>query len=132
MNKLLGFMNMLLAEGADAAKTGPYANVVVPEGMGWLVNILATVYEVINAIIVPILIIVATAGIVYAIVLGVNYAKAETSDQKEEAKKRIINVVVGAVLMIVLMLALFLFIKYAPDIFGWVSGNPTTPTTPTT
>ena len=65
----------------------------------------------------------------YAIVLGVNYAKAETSDQKEEAKKRIINVVVGAVLMVVLMLALFLFIKYAPNIFGWVSGNPITPTT---
>ncbi len=114
MSTLLGFMKNIIGN--------PFNNpsVTVPAGMEWLKNILSSIYDVINGIIVPILIIVATVGIVYAIVLGVNYAKAETSDQKEEAKKRIINVVVGALLMIVLMLLLYLFIQYAPQIFGWV------------
>ena len=112
-NLLLKFMNLLGSnqQTSDASKTG----------IGWLDNIIDPLKGIINAIIVPLLIIVATVGIIYAIVLGVNYAKAESSDQKEEAKKRIINVVVGAVLMIVLMLLLYLFINNAHTIVGWIS-----------
>ena len=105
-NLMLKFVNLL----GDPDFSG------APE---WLRGILEKVYEIINSLIVPILIIIATVGIVYSIVLGVNYAKAETSDQKEEAKKRIINVVVGCLLMIVLMLLLYLFIANANAIFGW-------------
>ena len=111
MNFLMGMMNLL---GASEKAMKMF------EGApGWLKTILAEVYDLINSLIVPILIIVATVGIIYSIVLGVNYAKAETSDQKEEAKKRIINVVVGVLLMIVLMMLLWLFINNAATIFGW-------------
>ena len=116
MNFLMGITNLLGA--IDFSKY---------EGIApWLASILQTVYNIINAIVVPVLVIVATVGIIYSIVLGVNYARAETSDQKEEAKKRIINVVVGALLMIILMLLLWLFINKAPDIFQWVEDTTKT------
>ncbi len=121
MNFLIGIMNLL----GDGGRFDGYVDKGAPQ---WLVNILNVAYSIINAIVVPVLILVAVVGIIYSIVLGVNYARAETSDQKEEAKKRIINVVVGALLMIVLMLLLWLFVANADTIFGWVQsyGNQTT------
>jgi len=117
MLKLMNFFNFLLGSG-DVGKD----NLTV-DGNDGLTAIFEKIYGVVNSLIVPIITLVATVGIVYAIVLGVNYAKAETSDAKEEAKKRIINVVVGMVLMIVLILLLWLFIKYAPDLFGWAKST---------
>ncbi len=121
MNFLIGIMNLL----GEGGRFDGYVDKGAPK---WLVEILNPIYNIINAIVVPILICVAIVGIIYSIVLGVNYARAETSDQKEEAKKRIINVVVGALLMIVLMLLLWLFIANADIIFGWVEsyGKQTT------
>lgn len=113
MNFLMGIMQLLGLDPGDKFKNAP----------AWLKGILDTCYSIITDLIVPILIITATVGIIYSIVLGVNYARAETSDQKEEAKKRIINVVVGALLMIVLMMLLWLFITNADVIFKWTE-NP--------
>ncbi len=104
-------MPMLLAEGVDAEQNSE-----------WIQNISASIQSIVNVIVWPVITIVATIGVVYAIVLGVNYAKAESSDDRENAKKRIINVVVGALLMIVLMIALYLFARYSEQIFAWVSG----------
>ena len=118
MMKLLNFFNLLGATAEELFANAP----------GGIKEIMIAVHGVINSIIVPVIILVATVAIVYAIVLGVNYAKAETSDAKEEAKKRIINMVVGALLMIVLILLLYLFINNAGNIFKWVdetAGNPT-------
>ncbi len=55
------------------------------------------------------LILVATAGTIYAVVLGVNMARAETADKREEAKKRIINAIMALVITIALILLLRLF-----------------------
>ncbi len=111
MNTLLNFVNLL------------GASYTFNTGQEWLDSMLTTIRDIIETIVVPVIVIVATVGLIYAIVLGVNYAKAETTDQKEEAKKRIINVVVGALLMIVLMLLLYLFIANADKIFGFAQ-NP--------
>ncbi len=64
--------------------------------------------NLVDTILTPMLFLIATAGIIYAVILGVNYAKAETSDKKDEAKKRIINAIVGIVIMVVLIV----FMKY--------------------
>ena len=50
------------------------------------------------------LIIVAAAGSIYAIYVGVKMARAESSDQREEAKKRLINIIVSIVVTIALIL----------------------------
>ena len=43
-------------------------------------------------------------------------AKAENADKREEAKKRVINVVIAIVVTVVLVLLMKLFVTYAPDI----------------
>ena len=83
---------------ADAAKIAE-----LDSQFGWVESI----YSGIMTILVPILAIVAAAGIIWAIVLGVNMARADSTDKREEAKKRLINVIIG----IAITIALILFFK---------------------
>jgi len=95
----------------------------VNSGIGWVDNILNPVVELLSTLLQPLLILVATAGIIYVVILGVNYARAETSDKKDEAKKRIINAVVGLVITIVLLFLLYILIDNMPTIIGWIQGG---------
>ena len=62
---------------------------------------LATNFQmVIKTILGPILSIISVAGVIYAIVLGFNYAKAQDASEREKVKGRLIGAVVGAVIMI--------------------------------
>ncbi len=67
---------------------------------GWVEQI----YTGIMTILVPILAIVAAAGIIWAIVLGVNMARADSTEKREEAKKRLIGLIVGIVILVVLII----------------------------
>lgn len=95
----------------------------VNSGIGWVDNILNPVVELLSTLLQPLLILVATAGIIYVVILGVNYARAETSDKKDEAKKRIINAVVGLVITIVLLFLLYILIDNMPTIINWIQGG---------
>ena len=86
----------------------------------WIQDIVNAMGEIINNIMWPAIAIILTLGIVYCIILGVNYAKAETSDKKEEAKKRIVNAVVGVVIMLALIAILKVVVDNIPEIAGWV------------
>ncbi len=111
-NKLMSAMIGFLGSGSapsDALSDSP----------SWLVQTFAIVWKVIDDILWPAFAIIATLGIVYAIVLGVNYAKAETSDKKEEAKKRIINAVVGVVVMLALIVILKVFVSNIAGVREW-------------
>ena len=55
--------------------------------------------------------IVGAAGMIYAIILGVNMARADSTEKREEAKKRLINVIVGVAIMVALILLCVLFIE---------------------
>ena len=84
------------------------------------------VVDILDAMLVPILILIGTAGSIYAIILGVNFSKAESSDKREEAKKRMINAIIGLVVTILLLILLKLFTANAEAIAGWIgSFNPT-------
>ncbi len=76
-------------------------------GMGWLNALLNAVLTVIN----PILILVAVAGIIYAIVVGVKFVKADEKNEREEAKAKLISVIVGIVVTFILI-ALFYFLAF--------------------
>lgn len=83
------------------------------------------VYEVcdaINLILYPILILVGTAGMIYAVVLGVKLARAESADQQQEAKKRLLYFIIGLVSIIALILLLKLFVTYLP---AWINPDGT-------
>lgn len=76
-------------------------------GIGWLEIILNAIINIIN----PILILVAVAGIVYAIVVGVKFAKADEKNERDEAKQKLIYVIVGIVVT-GLLIALFYYLAY--------------------
>ena len=74
----------------------------------WVNTLTNAMSNVIN----PILILAATAGIIYAVVVGFKFVKADDKNQREEAKQKLITVIVGVVATIVLI-ALFYWLAYA-------------------
>jgi len=86
---------------------------ILPEGsevaasFGWIKSVVAAI----ELVLLPILIVVGAAGAIYAIVIGVNMARADSTEKREEAKKRLINVIIGIVIVIGLILFFGLFIS---------------------
>ena len=112
MSELLTMFSQLMVTKIDSNSQWAFLNPVL---------------EVLASALVPILIIVGTAGMIYAIVLGVKLARAETTDARDEAKKRLINAVIALVVMIALILLLQLFTdniaKWIGDVAGDESGE---------
>lgn len=80
---------------------------------GWVTNIT----NFLKTLLPYVLIVVATAGTIYAVVLGVKMARAEDASAREEAKKRIINFIIALAVTVVLILLLQLF---ANNIGKWL------------
>lgn len=78
-----------------------------------------------NQALVYILILVATAGTIYAVVLGVKMARAEDASAREEGKKKIINFVIALAATVLLIVLLKLFCTYLPDWIGIEVNDPT-------
>ena len=70
------------------------------ENYGWLTKLLNSIEWVMWIA----LILVGACGAVYAIYVGVKMARADSSEQREEAKKRLINIIVSIVVTIALIL----------------------------
>ncbi len=87
-----------------------------PQGFEWVGSIL----DALDTILWPILALVAAAGIIYAIYLGVELAKAESSDKQDEAKKRIINALIAIAVIAALILLMKLVISLLP---GWLGAE---------
>ena len=70
-------------------------------------------------VVLPIIFSVITAvGVVYCVILGVNYAKAEKTETREEDKKRLIGAIVGFGIAIVA--SLILWILFGTSIFDTI------------
>ncbi len=80
----------------------------VETGIEWLDVLINAVYSFIN----PILIVCAVAGIIYAIVVGIKFVKAETKEDREDAKQKLIYVIIGIVVTFILI-ALFYWLAWA-------------------
>jgi len=74
----------------------------------------------INVVLYPILILVGSAGLIYAVYLGVNLARADSADKQQEAKKRMINALIGLASIIALILLLKLF---CDNVGNWLPDN---------
>lgn len=111
-------MNLFLAKiGMFLANVRPLADNEIPEGhpFAWVNDVVA----VIDMVLWPLLIIVAAAGTIYAVVLGVNMARADSTEKREEAKKKVINVLVGMAIIVAIILLLKLFMNFIPK---WIPG----------
>ena len=109
---IMGFKS-LIASGSSSGITN---------ATGFFDRVMKPVVDILDGMLVPILILVGTAGSIYAIVLGVNFSKAESADKREEAKKRMINAIIGLVVTIVLLILLKLFTANAQAIADWING----------
>lgn len=76
---------------------------LVDTGIGWLNTLVTAVMSFIN----PVLIVAAVAGILYAIVVGVKFVKAEDKSQRDEARQKLITVIIGVVVTIVLVILFY-------------------------
>ena len=90
-------LSTLLAETATTTST--------PD---WMTTLTNAITNIIN----PILILVATAGVIYAIVVGVKFVKADDKNERDEAKQKLISVIVGIVVTGILIV-----------VFYWLSEN---------
>lgn len=102
MGSLLGFYETI---EKNSVITGNYA-------------FLLPILKVIDEAMVPILICVIAAGTIYSVVLGINLAKAESSDKREEAKKRLVNAIVGFGVIIVLLVIMYVLAANIHNIVG--------------
>jgi len=79
----------------------------ITTGITWLDTLVNAIISFIG----PILILAAVAGIIYAIVVGIKFVKADDKGARDEAKQKLITVIVGIVVTLVLI-ALFYFLAY--------------------
>lgn len=83
-------------------------------------KVVAPIVDLLNSLLTPALLLVGAVGLLYCIVLGVKYAKAEEPQDREKAKGALKNAIIGFVLIFVLMLALQLLM---PQLTKWVNEN---------
>ena len=84
----------------------------------------STVYqpivELLNSLLGPLLAIVSAVGMLYCVLLGVKFAKAEEPQEREKAKGHLKNAIIGFALVFVLILALNLLL---PVMKTWVNNE---------
>ena len=68
------------------------------------------VYAVLPNILWAILALVGSAGMVYAVILGINLAKAESEDKRKTAATRMKNTLIGVGVLLLLVLFINIFI----------------------
>lgn len=90
---------------------------------------LKPIAEFLDDALIPVVIVVGALGAIWIIILGVNLARAETADKATEAKKRLINVVIALVAVLILIFLLAFFVAQAPT---WFASNSEVNPFPTT
>ena len=65
-----------------------------------LTAIAARIKTIMTSVVSPVLVVIGAAGVIYAIILGINYIKAETPDKRKEAQGRLIGAIVGVIIII--------------------------------
>jgi len=88
------------------------------ETVATLSNIATTFSNLMKQIVGPVLIVVGAAAAIYAIYLGVMYAKAEDANKRKEVQGRLIGAAIGVVI-ILLGITLCYAINWAELVNSW-------------
>lgn len=76
------------------------------------------IIDFLNAWYIPIITVLATAGVLYAIILGINLAKSDNPDKRNMAKRRIVHASLSIVIVIALTFSLRFVLANLDD---WVN-----------
>ena len=91
-------------------------NFALPEGSPYA--FLNPILTFIEDAMIPIIIILLAVGAIYAIILGVNMARAESAEKRDEAKKRILNFIIGIAVVVVLLVIIYVLAANIESIVG--------------
>ncbi len=64
-------------------------------------------------------VLVTAAATIYAVILGINMARADSAEKREEAKQRIVYTLIGVLICVVLIIVFFFV---SNNIQGWING----------
>ena len=81
-------------------------------------SVTTPIVSLINSLAGPLLGIVGAIGVLYCILLGVKFAKAEEPQDREKAKQHLKNAIIGFILIFVLIFALT---RLLPIMIQWVN-----------
>ncbi len=107
----MNFLNSMLGVASWGDVINQYLTANEWSWLRQLLSVLSTVLWVL-------LVLVGAAGSIYAIYVGVKMARAESAEQRDENKKRLINIIVSIVVVIVLVLFFNTFLPMILDGFG--------------
>ena len=82
----------------------------------WVTTLTNAIYAVVG----PVLTLAAVAGIIYAIVVGVKFVKADDKSARDEAKQKLISVIVGIVVTLLLIAFFFWLASQMGDADSWL------------
>ena len=99
-------MNQFLVNMTTLMMSRGMLGVTWSDQWGWVGRIV----DAVNTLLYPALVVVGAGGMIYSIVIGVQMARADSTEKREEAKKRLVNVIVGLAIIIGLILFFKLFI----------------------
>lgn len=99
---------------------GGWKDITWPSQYSWLPQLFTVLYPLLYAI----MAVVGAAGAVYAIVLGINLARAEDQSKRDEAKKRLITTIIAVAVTILLVV---FFNELLPLIVKAFIGTPSSP-----
>ncbi len=85
------------------------------------IDIMKTVVKIVDQFLPVAMILVGMVGAIYCIVLGVKYAKSESSEEKDGVKKKLINATIGIVIGLIIMIALMVFLKNSTAVAKWIN-----------
>ncbi len=107
---------------------GGWNNTTWPENYAWLTNLFEVLYPLLYAI----MAVASAAGAVYAVVLGINLARAEDQSKRDEAKKRLITTIIAVAVTILLVVFFNELLPLIIDEFVSTSGENQVITNPVT
>ena len=98
LNRIAFFVNNVLASAEDSSLGKPKDNATT----GPIYDFLDTFGPVLIALLLAV-------GVIYCIVLGVQYAKAEKGEERDTAKKKAVNAAISFGVIIILLVLLYSF-----------------------
>lgn len=86
----------------------------------WINNVVEPVILMIDQLMIPLMIMLGVFGVIYGITLGVLYSRAESTEKRDEYKKRLINGGIGIIITLIIMIVLRIVRTQSSTIANWI------------